>query len=132
MLVAQGGAFVQMAEIASLICTIAYFLGGEADSWEMVYDDKKRRLERIRNDSIRVLRGISASGIDKNLIKSKIDEIEEMEKIIFETRKGRSLAGILGEIIFPWNRKHSTETLIQQTLENLEANKLQILSEKLK
>ena len=55
-----------------------------------------------------------------------------MEKIIFETRKGRSLAGILGEIIFPWNRKHSTETLIQQTLENLEANKLQILSEKLK
>lgn len=132
MLVAQGGAFIQIAQIASLICTVVYFLGGEADSWEMVYDDKKRRLERIRNDSIRVLRGISASGIDKNLIKSKIDEIEEMEKIIFETRKGRSLAGILGEIIFPWNRKHSTETLIQQTLENLEANKLQILSEKLK
>ncbi len=116
----------------ALLGMVAYFLGGEADSWEMVYDDKKRRLERIRNDSIRVLRGIAASGADKNLIKSKIDEIDEMEKIIAETRKGRSLLGILGEVIFPWNRKHSTETLIQQTLENLEANKLQILSEKLK
>ena len=119
-------------QVASLIITIAYFLGGEADSWEMVYDDKKRRLERIRNDSIRIIRGISANGIDKALLKSKIDEIEEMDKIIAETRKGRNIFGILGDVIFPWNRKHSTETLIQQTLENLEANKLQILSEKLK
>ena len=132
LIIGQGSVLFNAANIASLIITIAYFLGGEADSWEMVYDDKKRRLERIRNDSIRIIRGISANGIDKALLKSKIDEIEEMDKVIAETRKGRNLFGILGDVIFPWNRKHSTETLIQQTLENLEANKLQILSEKLK
>lgn len=108
------------------------FMMGDMDSWEMVYDDKKRRLERIRNDAIRNLRGIVTTGVDKALIKSKLNDIEEMEKVIAETRKGRSLIAIFGEMIFPWNRRQSTETIYQQTLENLEANKLTLLSEKFK
>lgn len=108
------------------------FMLGDMDSWEMVYDDKKRRLERIRNDAIRNLRSISATGVDKDLIKYKLDAIYEMDDIIAETRKGRSLIAIFGEMIFPWQRKHSTETIYQQTLENLEANKLTLLSEKFK
>lgn len=108
------------------------FMMGDMDSWEMVYDDKKRRLERIRNDAVRNLRGIITTGVDKALIKSKLDDIEEMEQIIASVRKGRSLIAILGEMVFPWNRRQSTETLYQQTLENLEANKLTLLSEKFK
>lgn len=108
------------------------FMMGDMDSWEMVYDDKKRRLERIRNDAVRNLRGIVTTGVDKALIKSKLDDIEDMEKVIASIRKGRSLIAILGEMIFPWNRRQSTETLYQQTLENLEANKLTLLSEKFK
>lgn len=121
-----------VTKIGAVIAVIVYFVGGTEDSYEMVYDDKKRRLERIRNDAIRMLRGISASGIDKTIIKSKLDEIYEMDKIIEETVKGKSIFSILGEVIFPWNRKHSRETLVQQLLENLESNKLQILSERLK
>lgn len=118
-----------VTKIGAVVAVIVYFIGGTEDSYEMVYDDKKRRLERIRNDAIRMLRGISASGIDKTIIKSKLDEIYEMDKIIEETVKGKSIFSILGEVIFPWNRKHSRETLVQQLLENLESNKLQILSE---
>lgn len=110
----------------------ARLLSGDMDSWEMVYDDKKRRLERIRNDAVRNLRGIVAAGVDKALIKSKLDAIEEMETELAKIRKGRSLLAIIGEMILPWQRRHSTETLYQQTLENLEANKLTLLSEKFK
>lgn len=126
------------AEIKSITTIIVWthlafrFIMGDMDSWEMVYDDKKRRLERIRNDAIRNLRGIVANGTDKALIKSKLDDIEEMDKTISTIRKGRSLIAIFGEMVFPWNRRQSTETLYQQTLENLEANKLTLLSEKFK
>ena len=55
-----------------------------------------------------------------------------MDKEIKETRKSRSILGILGESLFTKLRTKSRETLINEMLENMEANKLKVLSEKIK
>ena len=106
---------------------------GTDDANETIYDDKKRRLESIRNDHVRRLNGlIPKNSADRELIKLKFIELDQMDKEIKETRKSRSVLGILGESLFTKLRTKSRETLINEMLENMEANKLKVLSEKIK
>ena len=106
---------------------------GTDDANETLYDDKKRRLESIRNDHVRRLNGlIPKNSTDRELLKLKFIELDQMDKEIKETRKSRSVLGILGESLFTKLRTKSRETLINEMLENMEANKLKVLSEKIK
>jgi len=109
-----------------------FFYGGN-DAFEAVYDDKKRRLERIRNDAIRMLNSLilSADSKDKEMIVDKINDIQALDKVIDKTRKSRAFVDIAGDLFFSSNRKHSIETLVQQILENMNANKLTMLGAKL-
>lgn len=109
------------------------FITGGNDAFEAVYDDKKRRLERIRNDAIRMLNSaiLSADGKDKEMITNKISDIQALDKVIEKTRKNRAFVDIAGDFFFSSNRKHSIETLVQQLLEDMNANKLTMLGAKL-
>lgn len=116
-----------------VVINVYRFINGGNDAFEAVYDDKKRRLERIRNDAIRMLNSaiLSADGKDKEMISNKISDIQALDKVIEKTRKNRAFVDIAGDFFFSSNRKHSIETLVQQLLEDMNANKLTMLGAKL-
>ena len=125
--------FMAIAAFIRVLMWGARIFMGTDDANETLYDDKKRRLESIRNDHVRRLNGlIPKNSADRELIKLKFIELDQMDKEIKETRKGRSILGILGESLFTKLRTKSRETLINEMLENMEANKLKVLSEKIK
>ncbi len=118
--------------LRAMIVLQRFFIGTD-DANSTIYDDSKRRLESIRNDFVRRINSaIPKDSLDRTLIKERILELEVMDNEISKFRKGRSLIGMVGEFIIPSLRTKSRETLINEMLENMEANKLQVLSEKIK
>lgn len=112
---------------------ISRFMVGTDDANSTIYDDSKRRLESVRNDFVRRINSVVPKDkLERELIRERILELEIMDKEISNFRKNRSFVGMIGEFIMPSLRKKSKETMINELLENMEANKLQVLSEKLK
>ena len=126
-------AYTQIAAGFKAFLTVIRFMVGTDDANANIYDDSKRRLESIRNDFVRRLNGlIPKDKEEREMLKIKFLELEDMDKAISELRKKRSAVGLVGELLMPWLRKKSKETMINELLENMEANKLQVLSEKIK
>lgn len=127
---------VMYTEIAAgfkSLLTMIRFMVGTDDANANIYDDSKRRLESIRNDFVRRLNGmIPKDKEEREILKIKFLELEDMDESISKLRKNRSTVGLFGELLMPWLRKKSKETMVNELLENLEANKLQVLSEKIK
>jgi len=125
--------YSQIAAAFKALLLMIRFMVGTDDANSTIYDDSKRRLESIRNDFVRRLNSlVPKNKEDRELLKTKFLELEDMDKSISKLRKKRSAIGMMGELFLPWLRKKSKETMINELLENMEANKLQVLSEKLK
>ena len=120
--------FILFLIMTALNSILFLFLGGY-DSRKLTYDDLKRRLQRIKNDFIRM---INESNLSKDVIAIKLAEFDLMEKIIENTPKDRNIFGIINEVIYSKNRKHAAETFYQQMLEDTTDNKLAISSARLK
>lgn len=137
--VASAGIAIAIAEYTQIaagfkaLLTMIRFMVGTDDANANIYDDSKRRLESIRNDFVRRLNGmIPKNKEEREMLKIKFLELENMDEDISKLRKNRSSVGLVGELLMPWLRKKSKETIINELLENMEANKLQVLSEKIK
>lgn len=118
--------------IKAMIIIDRFFIGTD-DANNTIYDDSKRRLESIRNDFVRRINStIGKDKFNRELIRERILELEIMDNDISKFRKNRNLIGMFGEFIIPSLRKKSKETIVNELLENLEANKLRVLSEKIK
>lgn len=125
--------YTKIAASFRALLLMVRFMVGTDDANATIYDDSKRRLESIRNDFVRRINSlIPRDKEDRELLRAKFLELEDMDRSISNLRKNRSSVGLAGELFFPWLRKKSKETMINELLENMEANKLHILSEKLK
>lgn len=132
-LIIFGPIYLIFAGIIKTMMIVDRFFIGTDDANSTIYDDSKRRLESIRNDFVRRINStIGKDKLDRELIKERILELEVMDNDISKFRKNRSLIGMAGEFIIPSLRRKSKETMINELLENMEANKLQVLSEKIK
>lgn len=131
--VAMVATYTQIAAGFRMLLLMIRFMVGTDDANANIYDDSKRRLESIRNDFVRRLNGmIPKDKEEREMLKIKFLELEDMDNSISKLRKNRSTVGLFGELLMPWLRKKSKETMINELLENMEANKLQVLSEKIK
>lgn len=98
-----------------------------------LYDDKKRRMTKIRNDLVRRLNAVAPmDSTAKAIIKSGIQDLQDMDDSLDKMPKDLSLIGMMGEALLPGIRRKSKETFIAEMLEDMEANKLNLLSEKIK
>lgn len=109
------------------------FFNGTDNAMSTIYDDKKRRMAKIRNDLVRRLNAVAPmDSTAKAIIKSGIQDLQDMDNSLDKMPKDLSLIGMMGEALLPGIRRKSKETFITEMLEDMEANKLKLLSEKIK
>lgn len=109
------------------------FFHGTDDAMATTYDDKKRRMGKIRNDLVRRLNSIEPiDAVAKGILKTAMLDLQNMDNDLDKMPRDLSVIGMAGEAFLPWLRKKSKETFITEMLEDMEANKLKLLSEKIK
>ena len=93
------------------------------------YDDDKQRLQRIRNEAVRLLR---TSSLDKETVDNLLENIKNLDYIVDQMREG--MVGPIDKIyqtIFPGGRRKLELRNIEQTIEKLIENDLHIAKHKI-
>jgi len=108
---------------------IFYLFNGGSKSNETTYDDELRRLMRIKNDMVRIVR---TSDLDKKTSKRILSEIEYVIKIMENIDTKDSMISRFGDMFLKKNRNKSRFTKLEEYLEDLSENDLHIASLKLK
>jgi hypothetical protein len=118
------GAIIIFSSIIDSIITI----GGM--NKEKIYDDKKQRLKRIRNEMVRMIR---SSKLDKDMVKSILSQLDDIDKTInfLPEHDGNFLDKFMRSFTGAGKRLVELEKLEQMT-EGLMENNLYIASAKLK
>ena len=106
------------------------------------YVEDKRRLELIRNDLIRLLNKAAPKNKEERFaLKSKFEDLEYMDKAIDSIRTNKSAISMIGQTFIPdyildkigaTPLSVSRSVVINNMLEDMEANRLKVLSEKIK
>ncbi len=110
-----------------IIDLMSVFVIGNESS-KATYDITETRFKRIKLDLIRQLR---ESGLSKEIVKDRINQIEEIEKLLTNWIDSRSLIGSIGDVM-PWNIDKFTYTRLQKELEELSENDLHLATAKIK
>lgn len=105
-----------------------HIIFGTTDAHENTYDNNQRRIIRIKNDAVRILR---QSDLPIRAIKEKIKEIDEISKIAKETKTGINWLSKKFDYL-PWNKKYSDQRLLEELTEDLMENSLHIMQAKFK
>lgn len=94
------------------------------------YDDEKRRFERIRNETVRLIR---TANLDKNITKRLLENLSTIDAVLQESpdRAEGPLAALWG-VIFTNGAKLKEMKKIEQLVEDLGENDLHVASAKLK
>jgi len=112
--------------IIEMVVTI--FTGGY-DSNEATYDTELRRITRMKNDLVRMIR---TADIDKKDSKRILGEIEYVLTIIDKIDVKDSFISRMGDKILPKNANKSKFKKLEEYLEDLSENDLHVASLKLK
>ena len=110
-----------------LVKVILNILLGSTDSNAITYDENKRRLERVKNDMVRILR---TSDLSKQERRSFIKEIDSVVNLISNFKENDSIK--LGGNVLPWNKASSMFKELEERLEDLTDNSLHLASNRLK
>lgn len=113
--------------VGAFITSRVYF-NSEAGR-DYVYDDPKMRYQRIRNQYVDRLKDSRLSGDE---IKSTIETVEFVDKVIEQTASSESIYRSIGNIIFRSSAQAKKSIEEQQIMEKLVSNDLYIHSAKLK
>ena len=94
------------------------------------YDDEKRRIERIRNETIRLIR---TANLDKNITKRLLENLSTIDAVLKESpdRAEGPLASIFGTLFYGSSKLKEMKK-IEQLVEDLGENDLHVASAKLK
>lgn len=103
-------------------------LSGDAYS-DFTYDKLKDRYKRIRQDMVRQL---TDSNLDRETMKEVIENIKIVDKTMEKAVNYRSIFSVIGNVIFPSNRKAVKDHEVQQTLESIVNNNMFVKSAELK
>lgn len=99
-------------------------------TFEMTYDEIKRRLHRIRNDAIRIIRTSNLEKEASEALLYQIDYIaEEMENVTNERKS--IIEKVLISFSKHFNNLHNVKTT-ERLLEDLQENNLHVAAEKIK
>ena len=110
------------------INVLVTLLSGDAYS-DFTYDKLRDRYKRIRQDMVRQL---TDSNLDRETMKEVIENIKIVDKTMEKAVNYRSIFSVIGNVIFPSNRKAVKDHEVQQTLESIVNNNMFVKSAELK
>lgn len=132
------GSFILYGLYRAVFGLLSYFSPGGSKR----YVEDKRRLELIRNDLIRRLNKAAPKNKEERFaLKSKFEDLESMDRTIDSIKANRSIISMIGQTFIPdyildkigaTPLKISRSVVINNMLEDMKANRLQVLSEKIK
>lgn len=125
------GGTIAYTIIATVFMSIisSLFTKGHSND-EETYDDSKRRYQRMRNEMVRQLRTMD---LDKKLIKTLLDEIESIDKLINKTSSSKgSIVDKMYRMLSSTAKTGVNLKEMEQLIEDLQENDLHIGSNKLK
>ena len=132
------GSFVLYGLYRVVFGVLGYF----SSTGNKMYAEDKRRLELIRNDLVRRLNKATPKNKEERFaLKSKFEDLESMDKAIDSIKASRSAMSMIGQTFIPdyildkigaTPLNVSRSVVVNNMLEDMEANKLKVLSEKIK
>lgn len=103
-------------------------LSGDAYT-DFTYDKLRDRYKRIRQDMVRQL---TNTNLDSATMKEVVENIKIVDKTMEKAVNYRSLTSVIGNVIFPANRKAVKDHEVQQTIESIVNNNMFVKAAELK
>ena len=132
------GSFILYGLYRAVFGLLGYF----SSTGNKMYAEDKRRLELIRNDLVRRLNKAAPKNKEERFaLKSKFEDLDYMDKAIDSIKANKSAISMIGQTFIPdyildkigaTPLNVSRSVVVNNMLEDMEANKLKVLSEKIK